>query len=702
MTVSVTQPYEMTISLNVLNHLGINLYSNVPAVISEAVANAWDADASEVRVMIDVAGGTVSIADNGHGMTRDQVNGRFLNVGFERRKEDPTALSPRGRQVMGRKGIGKLSLFSVANDVDVYTIRDGERSALTMSVEAIRNALDAPGADSYHPEPLPEAGVTQDVGTRILLRNLKKGLTQAASGLRTRLARRFSILGAEHGFRLYIGDEEVTIADRDYFHKLQYVWAYGDSEVTTRYLDRCRSAEKKTNKGLVRLYPLNEKLEQIEDSEPFEVHGWIGTTRTVSDLKDPDTKDNLNKIGLIMRGKLAHEDLLEEFNENGVYASYLIGELAADFLDDDDEDDIATSSRQRIIEDDPRYRALAQWLRGQVSRVGSAWLDLRNGAGRAEAFENPLIEKWFESLPPRIRPKATKLFGKIGQLTVDTPTERRELFAQAVLGFENLRYRENLEALDTLEPSDLKRLSLLFGDISDIQAAMYHRIVHQRLEVIDKLRENVEANALEAVLQEHLYDNLWLLDPGWERATDWSMEETVGKAFAAINSKLSDEERKGRIDIRYKRTGGVHVIVELKRAGRKVSEPELVSQVEKYRTALRKYLRSIDSPDIFETICVVGQPLIGWDDADAKDEQIRSLAQRGIRVVQYQKLLADAQGAYRDYLDAQRDLGRVAELVQGLAAVVDDGDEPEVTASAVEAVAVEQDRDKELENSAAV
>lgn len=37
--------YQMTIDLNVLNHLGINLYSNIPSVISEVVANAWDADA---------------------------------------------------------------------------------------------------------------------------------------------------------------------------------------------------------------------------------------------------------------------------------------------------------------------------------------------------------------------------------------------------------------------------------------------------------------------------------------------------------------------------------------------------------------------------------------------------------------------------------------------------------------------------------
>jgi hypothetical protein len=38
----------MRLSLNVLNHLGINLYSNVPAVLAETVANAWDADAEHV------------------------------------------------------------------------------------------------------------------------------------------------------------------------------------------------------------------------------------------------------------------------------------------------------------------------------------------------------------------------------------------------------------------------------------------------------------------------------------------------------------------------------------------------------------------------------------------------------------------------------------------------------------------------------
>lgn len=43
--------YKMTVDLNVLEHLGINLHSNIAAVLTEVVANAnaWDANASGCR-----------------------------------------------------------------------------------------------------------------------------------------------------------------------------------------------------------------------------------------------------------------------------------------------------------------------------------------------------------------------------------------------------------------------------------------------------------------------------------------------------------------------------------------------------------------------------------------------------------------------------------------------------------------------------
>ena len=45
--------YLMRLSRNVLNHMGLHLYSNTPAVVAEVIANAWDADATEVDVDLD-------------------------------------------------------------------------------------------------------------------------------------------------------------------------------------------------------------------------------------------------------------------------------------------------------------------------------------------------------------------------------------------------------------------------------------------------------------------------------------------------------------------------------------------------------------------------------------------------------------------------------------------------------------------------
>ena len=59
----------MTINLNILDHLGVGLYSNIPAVLSEAVANAWDADAEHVKISVDLNKKEISIEDDGHGMS---------------------------------------------------------------------------------------------------------------------------------------------------------------------------------------------------------------------------------------------------------------------------------------------------------------------------------------------------------------------------------------------------------------------------------------------------------------------------------------------------------------------------------------------------------------------------------------------------------------------------------------------------------
>ncbi|MDF5953015.1 ATP-binding protein [Pseudomonas aeruginosa] len=76
------QPLKLEIDLNVLNHLGINLYSNTPAVLTEIVANAWDADATSVDVVIDSGSNTITITDDGIGMDYSDLKTKFLTVGY--------------------------------------------------------------------------------------------------------------------------------------------------------------------------------------------------------------------------------------------------------------------------------------------------------------------------------------------------------------------------------------------------------------------------------------------------------------------------------------------------------------------------------------------------------------------------------------------------------------------------------------------
>ncbi len=209
-------PYEMTVDLNVLNHLGIKLYSSIPAVLSEAVANAWDADAE--MVAIEVSQDCIVITDDGHGMTAKDINSKFLKVGYQRRK-DGNVKTARGRDVLGRKGIGKLSLFSVADTIEVHSCKNGKVSGLILSLPKIQESIESQ-SDVYFPEPVSAQNVRISQGTRIEIRDIRKSTSLTPPALRRRLARRFSSIGRTiegMKFEVAVNGQEVTVEDREFY-----------------------------------------------------------------------------------------------------------------------------------------------------------------------------------------------------------------------------------------------------------------------------------------------------------------------------------------------------------------------------------------------------------------------------------------------------------------------------------------------------
>ena len=653
-------PYHMTLSLNLLNHLGINLYSNVPSVLSEVVANAWDADAGSVDIDIDNHVGTIVISDDGHGMDLADINGKYLTVGYRRR--DPGnqgAKSPNGRDVMGRKGIGKLSLFSIARDIRIYTVKNGEKRGFGMLLSDIEEKIKAEEAD-YQPSVLDDFPADLQQGTRILLSGLKKSQHQTETALKKRLSRRFSILGEKKGFSLTINSKPVSITDRGYFSKLEFLWHYGSIEdLPIPNPDKLGSCEERATEITV-------SADGKTPAQKFQVSGWIGTVKESGALKDEE--DNLNKIVVMVRGKMAQEDILEDFNEGGMYSKYLIGELHADFLDLNERDDIATSSRQKIMEDDPRYSALREFVQQELKHIQNKWTDLRNKRGTEEALQIPAIKDWFEELGRDAKRKANSLFGKINQLTVESPEDKKRLFKYSVLAFEHLRFKEDLDSLERIRPEDLPLIGELFADLDDIEASLYYEIIHGRLETIETLQRSVSENQLENVIRDYIAEKLWLLDPGWERATDSEfVESSLTNEFKDYDFKLSREEAAGRLDIKYATMTGLHVIIELKRPDRSLNLGELITQGDKYKRGLQKLLIQHNrGNEPIEVVFLIGKPLPDWDSPQQRHDDADTLHSRGMRALLYRELLDNSRRVYGEYLEKRKKTGRIQRLLTSI------------------------------------
>jgi len=81
----------------------------------------------------------------------------------------------------------------------------------------------------------------------------------------------------------------------------------------------------------------------------------------------------------------------------------VIGELHCDELDLDEEADIATSSRQSLKQDDPRYQKLRSAVLAELRHIAGQWTDLRNEDGTKFARSVPAVADWLDGLSGETR-----------------------------------------------------------------------------------------------------------------------------------------------------------------------------------------------------------------------------------------------------------------------------------------------------------
>ena len=104
--------------------IGEDLIHDHHAAVLELVKNAFDADAYNVTVKLNIGNDDESIVivieDDGHGMTRETVINHWLVPSTKNKLEK--RLSQAGRVMQGRKGIGRYAASILGSDLQLETV----------------------------------------------------------------------------------------------------------------------------------------------------------------------------------------------------------------------------------------------------------------------------------------------------------------------------------------------------------------------------------------------------------------------------------------------------------------------------------------------------------------------------------------------------------------------------------------------------
>ncbi|TDB34124.1 ATP-binding protein [Stenotrophomonas sp. TEPEL] len=114
-----------------LTMLGDQLIKNERVALVELIKNAYDADASWVKVTFEgfdadfrpSAGSRIIIEDDGTGMTRETIEQHWVNPATPMKLigKRTQARTKKGRAVQGEKGIGRFALLKIGRDITITT-----------------------------------------------------------------------------------------------------------------------------------------------------------------------------------------------------------------------------------------------------------------------------------------------------------------------------------------------------------------------------------------------------------------------------------------------------------------------------------------------------------------------------------------------------------------------------------------------------
>ena len=520
------QNTESTIYFNfsyfALRLLGKGLYSNHWTAIAELVANGLDAQADSVKIyinLIDQENASIEIFDNGSGMDYNDLSEKYVLIGKDKREDDQISEEIK-KQLMGRKGIGKLAALYMSNKYYLVSKKNGKETAWCLDASNVKDS-DIPKLDKCI---VSNIGIEcyqewEKIQTGTLIRLTNVNLTnfgvKTLEGLKARLS------------DFYLTDElkgkiEVCVinnaGDNISFEEVKKSIAfknfyafYNNTDVD---LESKLSKYVKIGSTIEEITEIPRKV-QVLDANNYEIEGkknfikadgtltkekmsyrmtgWIGIHTSIKKVEaqwnDEEYLKNKvyrpNQLRLYVRNKLAVENFLDYVKNTQAFANYIEGEISFDILDDNELGDIATSNRQGFVEDNERVQLLIDILKPIINALirarSNIGTQINNEEKEFRRAETERIEKERrEEEERRIkaeREREAAVAQKEQAEKEKNEQEKRAELLNAHLGSEKKRNHFLVDSLDEDQINFAKRLHMIRINSSTISKVVKNNVM---------------------------------------------------------------------------------------------------------------------------------------------------------------------------------------------------------------------------------
>lgn len=396
----------MSFEPKTIEHLGVKMYSHIPPALAELIANAYDACAKKVEVKLyDSDQKKIVVADDGDGMTFEEINNHFLRIGRNRREE--SQLSSCGRIPTGKKGLGKLALFGIGNTITISTIKNGKKVEFYLDWNEISSWKDS----DYTPKFI-EIDSNEQSGTTFILENLNRVTDFPIEDYAVSIAKLFNFKDNEFEVYISLNDAKPILID----NKLKY-----------------ESIEPEFSWE----FPETGKLLSIDYEYKDQIWGKIIST-------EKPLKPGLRGITLFANGRMINAPEFFGATESSHFFSYTTGWLDLDFIDDY-KDDLISTDRQSINWETEATKKLRNYLISILRFLEQDWRNKRKEKRKKNVQKNTNvnIDDWLKTVPPEIKLRLDALIMKVdeSEMTTEAQSATIENLHALIPEYPNLHWR---------------------------------------------------------------------------------------------------------------------------------------------------------------------------------------------------------------------------------------------------------------------